>query len=80
MRNVFHMLFILFCFGFGRFVVLGDLAYAQGPPGGVGGRPLTCGRVECPLPGPCQVPESETCVRGGGPPGAGPRQRRRGHV
>ena len=30
--------------------------------------PLTCHKVECPMPGPCQVRESDKCLHGGGPP------------
>jgi hypothetical protein len=43
---------------------LGFASVVEAAPAG----PLTCQKVVCPLPGPCQVRESETCVRGGGPP------------
>jgi hypothetical protein len=69
MKKVFHLFFcpllvfaamvVFMCWGNRELIGVAEAAR----PG-----PLTCGRVECPLPGPCQVSESETCVRGGGPP------------
>jgi hypothetical protein len=51
------------------FVCMGGFEAASGQgalarPGG----PLTCHKEVCALPGPCQVRESESCVKGGGPP------------
>src|SRR5262249_907836 len=50
---------LLTCCGY-----LGFASAAEAAPAG----PLTCQKVVCPQPGPCQVRESATCVRGAGPP------------
>ena len=52
-------------------LLLGGLGYLEVASGQTAlrpGGPLTCHKDVCAVPGPCEVRESESCLKGGGPP------------